>query len=75
MRVFRKHARVQYKKQAEALRKQVIIKTLQTGGRIVATIDPVTGRVLKREKNPRYAPEDKEFKRLLKKKKAQQSNG
>jgi hypothetical protein len=66
------HKAAQKKLNAD-LRSRVTIKTLQKGGRIVATVDPVTGRVLKREKNPRYVPKDKKFSKLLAKKRAEQS--
>lgn len=72
MRVHRKTHKARLKKQAAAIRKQFTIKTLQKGGRIMATVDPVTGKVLKREKNPNYVPEDGEFRKLTRKQKTKQ---
>ena len=75
MRTFRKKDRAKWRITAADLRDRVTIKTFQKGGRVLATIDSVTGKVLKRERNPRYVPRDKEFDKLVKKKKAEQSKG
>tara|TARA_Y100000310_G_C20701495_1_gene830391 strand:- start:4305 stop:4589 length:285 start_codon:yes stop_codon:yes gene_type:complete len=63
----RHRIRVDRKKEEKDLRNRVTIKTLQKSGRFVATIDPVTGKVLKRERNPRYVAEDPEFTKLMRK--------
>jgi len=58
------------RKAAVDLRERVTIKVLQNGGRVLATIDPVTGKVIKRERNPDYVPEDKQFEKRTRKRSA-----